>query len=112
MEIVREDAGSQARPSKLWRTVKAIYGKSSSNADNEAITVDYSQVSSPKPIANYFNSQFTNSKIGRHTSSSDTRIVSREKKAEIIDISRDGCRTTSEAYNQLQVGEASSQRQG
>ena len=67
-------------PSKLWRTVKAIDGKSSPKAENEAITFDDTQVSSPKQIANYFNRQFTTSKLGRHTSSCDTRIVSREIK--------------------------------
>ena len=65
-------------PSTLWRTIKAIDGKSPSNADNEAITFD--EVSSPKQIANFFNRQFTTSKLGRHTFSRETRIVSREIK--------------------------------
>ena len=56
-------------PSKLWRTIKAIDGKSLPKAENKAITFDDSQVSSPKQIANYFNRQFTTSKLGRHTSS-------------------------------------------
>ena len=38
-------------PSKLWRTIKGIDGKSSTKAENEAITFDGSQVSSPKQIA-------------------------------------------------------------
>ena len=59
-------------PSKLWRTIKTIDGKSPPKGDI--------QVSSPKQIANYFNRQFTTSKIGRHTSSRETRIVSREIK--------------------------------
>ena len=46
-------------PTKLWRTIKAIYGKSAPKAENEAITFDGSQLSSPKQIANYFNRQFT-----------------------------------------------------
>ena len=75
-------------PSKLWRTIKAIDGKSPPKAENEAITFDDPQVSSPKQIANYFNRQFTTSKLGRHTSSRETRIVSRNK-AEIIDLSGD-----------------------
>ena len=61
-------------PSKLWRTVKAIDGKSPPKAENEAITFGDIQVSSPKQIANYFNRQFTTSKLGRH------RIVYREIK--------------------------------
>ena len=40
-------------PSKLWRTIKAIDGKSPLKAENEAITFDDTQVSSPKQIANY-----------------------------------------------------------
>ena len=65
-------------PSKLWRTIKAIYGKSTPNAENEAIIFDGSQVSSTKQIAKYFNRQFTTSKLGRHTSSRETRLVSRD----------------------------------
>ena len=49
-------------------------------AENEAITFGDTQVSSPKQIANYFNRQITTSKLGRHTSSCETRIVSREIK--------------------------------
>ena len=49
-------------PTKLWRTIKAIDSKSTPNAENEAITFDDSQASSPKQIANYFNRQFTTSK--------------------------------------------------
>ena len=62
------------------RTIKAIDGKSPPKAENEAITFGDIQVSSPKKIANYFNRQFTTSKLGRHTSSRETRIVSREIK--------------------------------
>ena len=64
-------------PTKLWRTIKAIDGKSTPKAENEAITFDNSQISSPKQIANYFNRQFTTSKLDRHSSS---RLVSREIK--------------------------------
>ena len=60
--------------------VKAIYGKSTPKDENEAITFDDSQISSPKQIANYFNRQFTTSKLGRQTSSLETRLVSREIK--------------------------------
>ena len=61
---------------KLWRTIKAIDGKSTPKAENEAITFEDSRVSSPKKIANYFNRQFTISKLGRHTSSRETQLVS------------------------------------
>ena len=58
----------------------AIDGKSPPKAENEAITFDDTQVSSPKQISNYFNRQFTTSNLGIHTSSRETRIVSREIK--------------------------------
>ena len=67
-------------PSKLWRTIKSIDGKSSPTAENKAITFDDTQVSSPKQIANYFNRQFNTSKLGRHFSSREIRLVSREIK--------------------------------
>ena len=67
-------------PTKLWRTIKAIDGKSAHKTENETITFDGSQVSSQKQIANYFNQQFTTSELGRHTSSRETHLVSREIK--------------------------------
>ena len=70
--------------SKLWRTIKAIDGKSPPKAENEAITFDDTQISSPKQITNYFNRQSTISKLGRHTSSRETRIVSREIKRKLL----------------------------
>ena len=65
-------------PSKLWRTIKAINGKSPPKAENEAITFDDSKYLPQSQIANYFNSQFTTSKLDRRTSSRETRLVSRE----------------------------------
>ena len=52
METVR---GDRTDPSKLWKTIKAIDDKSQPKAENDAISFDDSQVSSPKQIANYFN---------------------------------------------------------
>ena len=72
----------------LWRAIKAIDVKSPPKAENETITFGESQVFSPEQIANYFNRQFTTSKLGRHTSSRETRLVSRNK-AKIIDVSGD-----------------------
>ena len=37
-------------PTKLWRTIKAIDGRSTPKAENEAITFDGSQVTSPKQL--------------------------------------------------------------
>ena len=58
--------------------------RSTPKAENEAITFDGSQVTSPKQIANYFNQQFTTSMLGRHTSSRDTRLVYREIKQKYL----------------------------
>ena len=49
--------------SKLWRTIKAIDGKSTTTAENEAIVFNEKPTSSPKDIANKFNKQFTTSKL-------------------------------------------------
>ena len=67
-------------PTNLWRTIKAIDGKSTPKAENEAITFDGSQVFSPTQIAKHFNRQFTTLKLGRHSSYRETRLVSREIK--------------------------------
>ena len=75
-----ETLDQKTYPSKLWRTIKAIDGKSPPTAENEAITFDDSQVSSSRQTANYFNRQFTTSKLGRYTSSRETRLVPREIK--------------------------------
>ena len=63
-------------PTKQERTIKAIDGKLTLKAKNEVITFVDSQVSSPKQVANYFNRQFTISKLARHTSSRETCLVS------------------------------------
>ena len=73
-----ETLDHKAASSKLWRTIKTLDGKSTQTAENEAITFNGYQVSSPKQIANRFNEQFTTSKLGRHNSSRETRLVSRE----------------------------------
>ena len=44
------------------------------DAENEAITFNASSFSSFRQIAARFNQQFNTSKLGRHTSSSDTRL--------------------------------------
>ena len=77
-EITRTPDYHRTDPFKMWRTIKAIDGKSQPKAENEVITFDDSQVSSPKQMANYFKRQFTTTKLGRHTSSHKTRLVSRE----------------------------------
>ena len=70
--------------SKLWRTIKAIDGKSSPKGENDVIAFDDTQVSSPKQIANYFNRPFSTSMLRRHTSSRETRLMSREIKRQSL----------------------------
>ena len=80
----RPNGSSSWRPwttrhsSKLWRTITAIDGKSTPTAENEAIVFNEKPTSSPKDIANKFNKQFTTSKLGIHSSSHESRYVSRE----------------------------------
>ena len=63
---------------KLWSTIKGIDDRAKREADNEAITFNGRSFSSSKQLAARFNQQFNTSKLGRHTSSSDTRFVTRE----------------------------------
>ena len=65
--------------SKLWRTIKAIDGKSPPKAENEAITFDDSSIF-PKADCQLFQQTVHQTKLGSHTSSLETRIVSREIK--------------------------------
>ena len=63
---------------ELWRTIKGIHDRAKREAKNEAITFNGSSFSSSKQLATKFNQQFNTSKLGRHTSSRETRIVTRE----------------------------------
>ena len=65
---------------KLWRTIKGIDGRAKRKAENEAITFNGISFSSSKQLATKFNQQFNTSKLGRHTSSRETRVVTRESK--------------------------------
>ena len=74
MEAVRGDHGPQDRLLQAMEN-----GKSTPTAENEAIVFNEKPTSSPKlDIANKFNKQFTTSKLGIHSSSRETRYVSRE----------------------------------
>ena len=53
-------------------------GKSKQTAENEGITFTGRSHTSPKLIANSFNSQFTTSKLGKHSSLRRTRHVSKD----------------------------------
>ena len=73
---------------KLWRTIKGIDGKAKREAENEAITFNGSSFSSSKQISARFKQQFNTSKLGRHTSSTQTRLVTREKKRTSLEMAQ------------------------
>ena len=71
---------------KLWRTIKGIDGRAKREAENEAITFNGISFSSSKQLAIKFNQQFNTPKLGRHTSSSETRLVTRETKRKSLEM--------------------------
>ena len=60
---------------KLWITIKGIDGSGIS-------------FSSSKQLATKFNHHFNTSKLGRHTSSSETRLVTRETKRKSLEMAQ------------------------
>ena len=73
---------------KLWRTIKGLYGRAKREAENEAITFNGISFSSSKQLATKFNQQFNTSKLDRHTSSRETRVVTRETKRKPLEMVR------------------------
>ena len=73
---------------KLWRTIKEIDRRAKREAENEAITLNGISFSSSKQLATKFNQQFNTSKLGRHTSSRETRVVMRETKRKPLEMVR------------------------
>ena len=73
---------------KLWRTIKGIDRRAKREAENEAITFNGSSFSSSKQLAAMFNQQFNKSKSGRHTSSSETRLVTRKTKRKSLEMAQ------------------------
>ena len=69
---------------KLWRTIKGIDGRAKREAENEAITFNGISFSSSKQLAIKFNT----SKLGRHTSSRETRVLTRDTKRKPLEIVR------------------------
>ena len=65
---------------KLWRTIKGIEGSAKRTADNEAKTFNGISFSSSKQLATNVIKQLNTSNLGGHTSSSETRLVTRETK--------------------------------
>ena len=72
---------------KLW-TIKGIDGRAKREAENEAITFNGISLSSSKQLATKFNQQFNTSKLGRQTSSRETRVVTRETKRKPLEMVR------------------------
>ena len=83
----------------MWRTIKGIDGRAKREAENETITFNGSSFSSSKQIAARFNQQFNTSNLGRHTSSSKTRLVTRETKNKILGDGTDIHHGSSEGSN-------------
>ena len=75
-----ENTDHKTNITKLWRTIKGIDGRAKRTAENEAISFNGISFSSSKQLAAKFNKQFNTSKLGRHSSSRETRLVTRETK--------------------------------
>ena len=73
---------------KLWRTIKGIDGRVKCETENVAITFNGSSFSSTKQLAASFNQQFNTLKLGRHTSSSQTRLVTMETKRKPLEMTQ------------------------
>ena len=71
---------------KPWRNIKGIDGRAKREAENETITFNGISFSSSKQLATKFNQQFNTSKLGRHISSRETRVVTRETKKKPLEI--------------------------
>ena len=79
-----ENIDHKSDNTKLWRTIKGIDGRAKRTAENEAISFNGISFSSSTQLAakfnKQFNKQFNTSKLGRHSSSRETRLVTRETK--------------------------------
>ena len=73
---------------KLWRTIEGIDGRAKREAEIEAISFNGISFSSSKQLATKFNQQFNTSKLGRHTSSRETRVVTRETNRKPLEMVR------------------------
>ena len=72
---------------KLWRTIKGIDGRAKHETENEAIIFNGSLFSPSKSASHQVQPKVKHFKVGKHTSSSKTRIVTRETKRKPLDIS-------------------------
>ena len=81
-----ENMDQQTDLTKLWRTIKGIDDRAKRTAENEAITFNGISFSSSKQLTAKFNKQINTSKLGRHSSSRETRLVTRETKRKPMDM--------------------------
>ena len=96
---------------KLWRTIKGIDGRAKRTAENEAISFNGISFSSSKQLAAKLNKQFNTSKLGRHSYSRETRLVTRDTKrkpmetftADIVTTAIKSCRN-SKAFGPDKLG--------
>ena len=65
---------------KLWRTVKGIDGRDILSHGDGRERISFNGISFPssKQLVAKYNKQFNTSKLGRHSSSRETRLVTRE----------------------------------
>ena len=87
-----ETLGQKTDVTKLWRTINGIDGRAKREAQNETITFNGISYSPSKQLATKFNHQFYTSKLGIHTSSSETRLVTRETKRKSWDLRKEPAR--------------------
>ena len=86
--IFAETLDQKSDVTKLWRTINGIDGREKREAENEALTFNGSSFSSSKQLAARLNQQFNTSKLGKHTSSSETRLVTRETKRKSLEMTQ------------------------
>ena len=86
IESFAETMDQKTDLTKLWRTIKGLDSRAKRETENEEIT--FNTLSSSKQLASKFNQQFNTSKLGRHTASSETQIVTRETKRKPLEMAR------------------------
>ena len=68
--------------------LKELMAEQKREAENEAITFNGRSFSSSKQLAARFNQQFNTSNLGRHISSNETRLVTRETKRKSLEMAQ------------------------
>ena len=71
---------------KMWRIIKGIDGRGKRTTENEVISFNGISFSSSKQLAAKFNKQFNTSKQGIHSTSRETRLVTRGTKRKPMDM--------------------------